>query len=412
MIFKKFIGALTALVMTMTAFVGLATEVGALSNDQTEFVLNLYLNDSDTTLVETLYANDLTELMSYMVPGKLIESTDSTTYVVAANPFKNADYNKLPNSCTLDIYVSTASTINIKIIGNGAINIDGTNYPNNSNFSAVIGTSHTIVATAAEGNTITNISLGNNTDDWSFSTDNKTATRVVTMPDTDVTLTVNFSTITSSNITTNIVNASLPDNDFGNMGNNCGSLTILNGMNNDGTITANSGTTIQVVAHSETGYSLKGVSITDNNNLTIEPSVVNGVCSFVMPDTDVTVTATFEWINALPIDATVAHIDNFDEYDSDAPASLWEGTLNGRGAQYKPLVSVTVDGHTKNVIGTTTISGNSSILVAIVVDSLDSKIDSISLTGVAPDSNIATDENGSYGKYDAVSTDTTEGGNE
>lgn len=405
MIFKKFIGALTALVMTMTAFVGLATEVGAAFVTQ-ETAYSLVL-DFGNEIKETLYTNDPNDLTLYTENGYTF-THNTEKYIVTDS---NIQYVTTPEfGVTVTATVARASTITIEIQGDGTVNIDGTTYQDNDEFTAAIGTSHTIVAEATDESIVKNISLSSDPNaDWAITLDKKTATRTATMPNENATLNVTFGNMIINNITIKVQNGSTTD--FGGLGINCGTVTLVgHSTTEDGTFQANSGDTITVVTNPETGYELMSVTvINSNDDSDVQVQATNDTYTFIMPDAPVTVTASFQWTNVLPDEATLNFIDNFAD-DTDSPtASLWEGRLTGRGSPFKPLVSVTSNNDTKQVLGTTEISGNGSVFVAIVVDKARNEIDSISLTGVDPTTEI--NSNGTYDEYNQ-SDDTTEGGNE
>ncbi len=356
MIFKKFIGALTALVMTMTAFVGLATEVGAYTDDEPASPFNMYkiyLNGS----IHPIYPDKPEEIVSIMSEGNSF-THEEKIYVVNSVSYNSTD-------SAFHIQASVAVELKIKITGLGSVTVGGKTFTDNGSYYAAANSSQTILATASEENSIiNNISLSDSQIQWSFTTDNKTATSTVILPENGATLTVNFGapyTISADN-------------------------TIVGGTITFSANNARVGETITVYADPANGYEFGSISAYYVNTAGSSTDVMltkdtNTRYTFTMPDGNVTVTATFNGI--LPNSIPATYIRDFNEIPNDDPASLWSGTIRGEGYAFTPKVTVTTnDGAKKSATGSTTVSGDSLITIAVVVDKLRNEISSVQLSGV------------------------------
>lgn len=432
MIFKKFIGALTALVMTMTAFVGLATEVGAktILNTDYDLIFNfnnqeIYRLDGQKSQTRDEYLNGITNLV-------IDEGTNAGTYIVNSHTVSEPVLGNITSSGEDTIITTTITytfnvvklqtfTVNITGDGNGTVSVAGatpvtTESSDASSDNSDISSDNTRTYTAAAGTPLTiNVNADDNSyivsntfnginNEISWSGNEQAKYITIPMPENDVTLAVGFGRYYS-------ITRSTPAPEGG---------TFSLSQN-----TAKLDETITVYTNAAAGYELDTITVTPTDSGTsvtdqIKVTITGNEGAFVMPDYDVTVAVAFKGM--LPYTVEAEHIDDFDEFN-DTPASLWAGVLNGRGYAFKPQVTVTLNDPSetqKTATGSTIISGNSSITIAVVVDKLQSEISSVKLLGVEQDTQgedfaVQTPEPSSPAEDESGSTDdsvsNTEDGN-
>lgn len=429
MIFKKFIGALTALVMTMTAFVGLATEVGAADGDLYNLTFT-YNNDTVYAInqvTEDKFNNDYAVGDLLIVPSDGDYALHAGTYMVTNREMKSYSYTINGETVTLtfnfDISVEKLQTFTVKITGdgNGTVSVAGatpvTTEPsdassdnsdissgNTRTYTAAAGTPLTINVNADDNSYIVSNTFNGINNEISWSGNEQAKYITIPMPENDVTLAVGFGRYYS-------ITRSTPAPEGG---------TFSLSQN-----TAKLDETITVYTNAAAGYELDTITVTPTDSGTsvtdqIKVTITGNEGAFVMPDYDVTVAVAFKGM--LPYTVEAEHIDDFDEFN-DTPASLWAGVLNGRGYAFKPQVTVTLNDPSetqKTATGSTIISGNSSITIAVVVDKLQSEISSVKLLGVEQDTQgedfaVQTPEPSSPAEDESGSTDdsvsNTEDGN-
>ena len=432
MIFKKFIGALTALVMTMTAFVGLATEVGAktILNTDYDLIFNfnnqeIYRLDGQKSQTRDEYLNGITNLV-------IDEGTNAGTYIVNSHTVSEPVLGNITSSGEDTIITTTITytfnvvklqtfTVNITGDGNGTVSVAGatpvtTESSDASSDNSDISSDNTRTYTAAAGTPLTiNVNADDNSyivsntfnginNEISWSGNEQAKYITIPMPENDVTLAVGFGRYYS-------ITRSTPAPE-------CGTFSLSQN-------TAKLDETITVYTNAAAGYELDTITVTPTDSGTsvtdqIKVTITGNEGAFVMPDYDVTVAVAFKGM--LPYTVEAEHIDDFDEFN-DTPASLWAGVLNGRGYAFKPQVTVTLNDPSetqKTATGSTIISGNSSITIAVVVDKLQSEISSVKLLGVEQDTQgedfaVQTPEPSSPAEDESGSTDdsvsNTEDGN-
>lgn len=363
MIFKKFIGALTALVMTMTAFVGLATEVGAFSTDSSEGQFSLLLKlDNDNAF--NIYTDDANEYINFLQVGHSFKYDDKN-YITTSLDVRTEPITVIANAVpTLTVAVGEGGTVHI---GNNTFNGG-----HNEEYTAVAGTTLTVSIVAVSGYYIDSVTLNGESVDGDYVNQN-TAVLNVEMPNDSATLSVTF-------VTTYEINVVQPTN---------GTVSV-----NQTTAKANDTITVYPVPTGD--YEVESVkySYTGSGDTTQTASASansDGSYSFDMPAADVTVTVTFRERVTLPNAKEADFVREYDDPESPT-ATLWEGTLNGYGnTSFKPSITVTLNAadeeaaQQKTVIGSTTVTGDSSIYLAIVVDQAKSAIDSVMLRGVTED---------------------------
>lgn len=395
MIFKKFIGALTALVMTMTAFVGLATEVGAVEFTYVyKYILNFMYGNIQIDTMNNLDYNDAIPYINGKVNLTLDNGEYAGTYSIASytpsgNPSSvgtvDSDGNiiiTITNTYAIQVEKLQKLTVNTTGAGSGTVSVAGatpvtTESPDASSDNADETVKRTEIYTAAAGTDLTiNVNSGGNSyiesktidgvDNAVWNGTEQLAYTTITMPEGDVTLNVGFGRYYS-------ITQSTPAPEGG---------TFSLSQN-----TAKSGETITVHTNVAAGYELGTITVTPTDSGTSENNIevtTNGnEGTFVMPDYDVTVAVAFKGM--LPYTVAAEHIDDFDEFTNDTFASLWSGTLTGRGYAFKPQVTVTLNdanASTQTAVGSTTVSGNSLITIAVVVDKLKEDISSVQLSGV------------------------------
>lgn len=368
MYLKKLIGAFTALIMTVTVFAGSAVTVSAYSETQTSsYVLTFKLadNESEEWIV---YATDITEFLSYAQTNAMIKYKDNS-YVVQSVNFTGLGLNEASATLT----VKQAPTIDVKIEGTGTVTINGTKYKNGDKYVASAGTSIGIGIESSEGFYIESVTLGSKSYDIPSNSMSRPITH--TMKDEVITLEVTF---------VGAYDIAIADD-------------ILNGSVSTSRTTAKAGDEVTVYPIPSEGYRIASLTYTTENGS--EPVDINnqsGSYTFKMPDAAVTINATFEKIPVYP-STEATHKDDYNDPNKGDSASLWEGTLVGQGTAYCPKVTVTLNGgKSQEAIGQTTVAGDSSVTIAVVVDKVKNDIKSVMLEGVGnPDSSgfeIKTDD--------------------
>lgn len=379
MIFKKFIGALTALVMTMTAFVGLATEVGAVTTENTSgYVLDLTLDGVDIS--DTVYADDLDEFNAFLTDANHIFTYGDRTYVVTDCSISGF------TPPTIEVTAVSASTLTINISGNGHVEIAGDNFESGDTYTAAVGATPTISFFAGTNSYIehiecTGITPPSDTSLTYWRTD-------YTMPKGSATLNVTFgttysiSTDPSENGSIEVVQESAKENDL-----------------------------ITVLASPIDGYELTGIIFESlSPELTPEVAIVDNRATFAMPASNITITPIFSKIETLPSDVTAACIGDYTDPNAGPYASLWEGTLRGQGdTSYKPSVTVTAKDASvgsRTLISETTVTDGGNIYLAIVVDLRKDDIEEVRLSGVTATTEAGIPKGSLYHDYSSDETGT------
>lgn len=376
MIFKKFIGALTALVMTMTAFVGLATEVGAFSTDESGSYgsLQLALDNADPI---TIYPDSAEELKNLITPGYYFEYPNNETYYIVTH--NDVSFNN--GSLSIIVNASTASSFNVNVEEGGSVTIY--NGYNNFNFNsnsldktcfAAVGSEISITIKANDDSYIESMSYDGGATTQTIPAENRkqytTSVDVNRLTD----LVVKFSTVYSITVSESIEHGTVD--------------VIPESAEEDEKIT--------VYSTPNEGYELTSIEFSSLAPGVAAPSVTiaNDRATFAMPASNITITPIFSEIETLPSSIAATCIGNFTEEGSQ-PASAWAGTLESVGnTSFKPSIDVTSNGTTKNVIGTTTVTGNSAIYIAVVVNEAQENV-SVRLRGV-PSSTQSSTMDGSY----------------
>lgn len=433
MIFKKFIGALTALVMTMTAFVGLATEVGAKTILNTDYDLIFLFNSDEIYRLEGQTSQIRDNYLNGTINLVIENGVNAGTYIVdQIADISEPEYGGMENIGDDTIITTTITyTFNVEKLqtftvitsgdGTGTVSVAGampvtTAEPEDTSgssietesrsvsYTAVAGTSLTINVNADDNSYIVSNTFNGINNEISWSGNEQAKYITIPMPENDVTLAVGFGRYYS-------ITRSTPAPEGG---------TFSLSQN-----TAKLDETITVYTNAAAGYELDTITVTPTDSGTsvtdqIKVTITGNEGAFVMPDYDVTVAVAFKGM--LPYTVEAEHIDDFDEFN-DTPASLWAGVLNGRGYAFKPQVTVTLNDPSetqKTATGSTIISGNSSITIAVVVDKLQSEISSVKLLGVEQDTPgedfaVQTPETSSPAEDESGSTDdsvsNTEDGN-
>ena len=433
MIFKKFIGALTALVMTMTAFVGLATEVGAAMMLITDYDLIFNFNNQEIYRLNGQNSQTRDEYLNGITNLVIDEGTNAGTYIVdQIADISEPAYGGMENIGD-DTIITTTITYTFNVVklqtftvitsgdGTGTVSVAGatpmtTAESEDTSGSSIETESRSVSYTAAAGTPLTiNVNADDNSyivsntltgiSDISWSGNEQAKYITIPMPENDVTLDVGFGRYYS-------ITRSTPAPEGG---------TFSLSQN-----TAKSNENITVHTNAADGYELDTITVTPTDSDTsvtdqIKVTITGNEGTFVMPDYDVTVAVAFKGM--LPYTVEAEHIDDFDEFN-DTPASLWAGVLNGRGYAFKPQVTVTLNDQSetpKTATGSTIISGNSLITIAVVVDKLRNEISSVQLSGVEQGSSsdqefpVQTPEPSSPAEDESGSTDdsvsNTEDGN-
>lgn len=408
MIFKKFIGAVTALVMTMTMFVGFAGSAEAFSTTGPGNYSSVTLKfDNNSEVV--IFPDNENEL-SYLTTKGNVFQYNQTNYIV-----DSTDLNIINGSIAVTANVKEASILTITTTGNGSVTVTNAHLFNDTNNNTDVAntddTTKTVKYAAAVGTTATIFFMaGDNSYIKTITGLDEEATTITGTKDNHVDYTFGEE---DNEITV----------EFGT------TYTITHNNAQHGTVsviptTAAKGDLITVITTPETGYELKDITVSatgtelDESSGAVEVTINGTNGTFEMPAYNVTVTATFGKKETLPNDVTAACVGDYTEEGPGPFASLWEGTLIGQGdTSYKPSVTVTAKNTTlgsKQLIGTTTVTGGGNIYLAIVVDLQKSDIESVLLSGVSATEEENIPEGGIYD--DNISnesdTDTEEGGAE
>lgn len=479
MIFKKFIGALTALVMTMTAFVGLAVDASALTFTSTynlQFMLDstiIATGSSSTDPSQTYYPGasytDSTGNAYVVINCTSTIDTNSSSYNPATETVSSV-YNTvitLRNANTYTATIAAYSSIdetNVFLGNIGSVSVSEAatsftyNYPEyvvsgnelyslTDSYPSYSATYETKVATdisvpvyyneVSEYASATSFSLSEPTDapdvpdnasngDAGISaiiqnlTEQGEYTFIVrysgsvsatlnnqpidfTEPVTDtswVEVTGTFRSTNASDILTitPVKNSyidyvlvirtddAMSTLAYENSGLGSGHVSVNNTLfnENNSTYSVAVGSSLNINITAENGSYIEGISFGDES-IDVPDEATSYAFMTTMPANDAILLVEFEEL--LPTDEAT-HIQNFDEgvdeIDGVTGASLWEGTLTGRGAAFNPFVTVTLNnGERKTAISNTTIDGNGSIIINVVVDRLNNDISSVILSGVS-----------------------------
>lgn len=375
MIFKKFIGALTVLVMTMTAFVGLATEVGAFSTNEPGSFDSLLLS-LDGAPATTVYPNSSEEYNHLLTPGYCFtHPANEKLYIVNSI---GAQFN---NGVQIVSNALSASRFDITVNAGGSITINNgySNFyfdSNSTNQSCVAATESEISITidADDNSYIEWVSYDNGETNHPVPAENRKQYTTSVNVDSLTHLVVKFSTVYSITVSESIENGTVD--------------VIPESAEEDEKIT--------VYAIPDEGYELTSIEFSISADEVEAPivTIANNRATFAMPASNITITPIFSEIETLPSSIAATCIGNFTEEGSQ-PASAWAGTLESVGnTSFKPSIYVTSNGTTKNVIGTTTVTGNSAIYIAVVVNEAQENV-SVRLSGV-PSSTQSSTIDGSY----------------
>lgn len=398
MIFKKFIGAVTALVMTMTMFVGFAGSAEAVDDNQTAFPIILKLDDDED---QRVYADNATEYGNLLKKGYVFNYNESE-YVVE-------DFFYDATNSIFVITAKTALSLTINVKGDGYVKIGDTEFKasnTNSIYKVATGSKFDIIIKPASEQIIKSVEIGGT---------------AYTVPANAPSYFIENYTL-SANTTLNVefgATYTITKNPEG----------VEHGSFDVSAKTAGSGDIVTVYPLPNSGYEIDEVSYTyedDGGTQTKQPILpdTNGSYTFTMPAADVTVSVTFKETVTLPNPVKAEFREEYDEDPNSPIATLWEGTLNGYGStSFKPSVTVTLnadkpDGETqsKTVTGSTIVSGSSSIYLAVVVDQPRNNIESVMLSGVTENTDTTQLEGSGNIYIDEFpiipDTDTEEGGAE
>ncbi len=353
MYLKKLIGAFTALIMTVTVFAGSAVTVSAYSeeNGEGKFPLDIKHNDVEWGG----YADSTEEFNKFINGSGYTFEHDNVTYIVTGSNFKFES-----STPSADVTVSEAVTLDIPDDIEGAtINVTSNtvgSYTDDGDYVTAKDATVTISIKAPSGQQIKSVTI----DDVVQSIDANAASWVDTYQmNKDAKLEVEFAgtytiTVTQSD----------------------------NGLVSPSKFSAMQGEKVTMVIAPDAGYQLKDLKVTYDGNQ-VDVKGVGNNREFTMPGGNVTISAEFEQIPVYPQSPAV-HIADYEDSGS-TPASLWEGTLRGLGTVFYPKVTVKLanSNEEKAAVGATTITGDSSITIAVVVDKVEDDIDSVMLEGVA-----------------------------
>ena len=359
MYLKKLIGAFTALIMTVTVFAGFTVTANAeyYDNNTGTFGLNFQCGEKQWSGS----VDDIIEFFNYVSKGYVF-THDTTEYIVTEGTISNSG-----STTSADVTVSEAVTLDIPTsIEDATINVTSNTVGSYMNGDYVTAKDATVIIyiKAHSGHLIISVTI-----DGSLKPVDANATSWVdtyTM-NADATLGVTFAGTHS--ITVN---------------------SSEHGAVNVSPTTAKEGDTITVYPIPSEGYRIASLTYTtENGNESVDIKNQSGSYTFEMPDADVTINATFELIPVYP-KAEATHKGDYADSTKGDSASLWEGTLVGQGTAYCPKVTVTLNNEeSKEAIGQTTVDGDSSVTIAVVVDKIKKDIKSVMLEGVANGSDIS-----------------------
>lgn len=352
MYLKKLIGAFTALIMTVTVFAGFTVTANAkyYDNNTGTFGLNFQCGEKQWSGS----VDDIIEFFNYVSKGYVF-THDTTEYIVTEGTISNSG-----STTSADVTVSEAVTLDIPTsIEDATINVTSNTVGSymNGDYVTAKDATVTISIKAPSGQQIKSVTI-----DGSLQPVDANATSWVdtyTM-NADATLGVTFAGTHS--ITVN---------------------SSGHGAVNVSPTTAKEGDIITVYPMPSEGYRISNLKYTYSDKT--EDIALNEETqsyTFEMPDSAVTINATFELIPVYP-KAEATHKGDYGDPTKGDIASLWEGTLVGQGTAYCPKVTVTLnDESSKYATGRTTVDGNSSVTIAVVVDRVKSGIKSVMLEGV------------------------------
>lgn len=356
MYLKKLIGAFTALIMTVTVFAGSAVSVSAYSEESSNgsFKLNITCDTDSSDQSWTGYA-DINEFNKFLgSSGHTFQHADKMYIVTNGSVAFEGD------SLVANVTVSEAVTLDIPDgIEDATINVTSNmvgSYTDDGDYVTAKDATVTISIKAPSGQQIKSVTI----DDVAQSIDANAASWVDKhQMNKNAKLEVEFA----------------------------GTYTITVTQSDNGLVSpsksiAMQGETVTMVIAPDTGYQLKDLKVTFNG-IQVDAQGDGNNRKFTMPDGNVTISAEFEQIPVYPQSPAV-HIADYEDSGS-TPASLWEGTLRGLGTVFYPKVTVKLANSTeeKAAVGATTITGDSSITIAVVVDKVEDDIDSVMLEGVA-----------------------------
>ncbi len=365
MYLKKLIGAFTALIMTVTVFAGSAVSVSAYSEapNTSSFKLNITCGTDSSGKSWTGYA-DSSEIGNFIGQSGHTFEHENKTYIVKSGQL---NYDSQSETFYADVTVSEAVTLDIPDGINGAtINVTSStvgSYTEDGNYVTAKSATVSIIIMPPSGQQITDVKIN----DKSQPRANDTLWHGTHIMDDNATLSVTFAGTHSIKVSSS-----------------------ENGKINVSHTTAKAGDTVTVYPMPSEGYRIASLTYThsgttENINLDEETQSY----TFTMPDAAVTINATFEKIPVYP-STEATHKGDYDDPNKGDSASLWEGTLVGQGTAYCPKVTVTLKGgKSQKAIGQTTVDGNSSVTIAVVVDKIKNEIDSVMLEGVANGSDIS-----------------------
>ncbi len=359
MYLKKLIGAFTALIMTVTVFAGFTVTANAAS---VGFNLTFTCDNQEIHVINNGTQEDYNK---YSVPGSVLEVSSSGAvkkYVV--NTFIT-NFAGMTTDSTGNITIPCAVTVSEAVtldipdgIKGATINVTSSTVGSymNGDYVTAKGATVSIIIMPPSGQQITGVTIG----DKEQEIDVPTSWKDTYTMNADATLGVTFADTHSIKVSSS-----------------------ENGKINVSHTTAKEGDIITVYPMPSEGYRISNLKYTYSDKT--EDIALNEETqsyTFEMPDSAVTINATFELIPVYP-KAEATHKGDYGDPTKGDIASLWEGTLVGQGTAYCPKVTVTLnDESSKYATGRTTVDGNSSVTIAVVVDRVKSGIKSVMLEGV------------------------------
>ncbi len=373
MYLKKLIGAFTALIMTVTVFAGFTVTANAAS---VGFNLTFTCDNQEIHVINNGTQVDYNK---YSVPGSVLEvSSDGAAKKYVVNTFITNFAEMITDSTgnitiPCAVTVSEAVTLDIPDGINGAtINVTSSTVGSymNGDYVTAKGATVSIIIMPPSGQQIKSVTIGGKEQEIDVPT---SWDDTYTMNE-DAILSVTFAGTHSISVSSSV-----------------------NGTVNVPQTTAKEGDTITVYPMPSEGYRISNLTYTSGNetkNINLNEETQS--YTFEMPDAAVTINATFEKIPVYP-STEATHKGDYNDPNKGDSASLWEGTLVGQGTAYCPKVTVTLNGgKSQEAIGQTTVAGDSSVTIAVVVDKVKNDIKSVMLEGVGnPDSSgfeIKTDD--------------------
>ena len=205
------------------------------------------------------------------------------------------------------------------------------------------------------------------------------------MPENDVTLDVGFGRYYS--ITEN------------NTSEDTGSFSVS-------TNTAKEGETVSIFTDPSQGHEVTDVIVKSADGSIMDDNIgltgSGNTYTFIMPATDVTIQVVFT--GQLPNTSKANHVSDYNEF-AGAGASYWMGTITGiAGSSFYPAVKVTLDTREiKTAVSNTTVTGASTINIAVVVDKIKDEINTVELIGLSESRN--SDSGASFANLGTSNTD-------